>query len=53
MARLEEEIKIPVGKYLVLLGLGVAGVAVYFLLRPPPPPPPKLAEVQEFKIGVG
>ena len=53
MASPEEEISISAVKYLVLLaGLAVAGVAVYFLLRPPPPPPPKLAEVREFEIGV-
>ena len=41
-------------KYLVLLaGLAVSGVAVYFLLKPPPPPPPGLAEVRDFKFVVG
>ena len=41
-------------KYLVLLaGLGAAGVAVYFLLRPPPPLPPGLAEVIDFKFEIG
>ena len=51
MASPEEEV-MSVAKYLlVLAGLGVAAVAVYFLLRPPPPP--SLAEVRDFKFVVG
>ena len=53
MASSEEKIMGAV-KYLVLLaGLAVSGVAVYFLLRPPPPPPPGLAEVRDFKFEIG